>query len=216
MNRRCIVLSLSTILLAGCLNYEQHVVLSEDASGSLTVHYSIAENVLSWMDGGNLSFTEESVREQYTGEGVDIRSIRITTEAEDSTRHVRVELEFSDIAKLSALRGFRNNDYRWLREGDVYRYIHAIAASSSSGDPSLDAFTLRYRCEFPGDIVESNADSLDGRAALWTFTLAELNSDQEMTALVHVESGGDVIWVLGVIGSVAALVLLIALLRRKR
>jgi hypothetical protein len=204
------------LLLPGCLNYEQHTVLSEDGSGTLTIHYSIAENVLSWMSDGNLSFTEEQVREQYSGEGVSIETIRISTEAADSSRHVHAELQFDDIEKLSKLRGFKSMEFHWLREGDQFRFRHKLGAASSSGDASLDAFTVRYSYEFPGDILESNADSTAGRTAYWRFRLSELNADHVLTASISAAAGGSTIYVLVVIGVFVLLIAIFALRRRRK
>lgn len=208
--------ALFVLFLPGCLNYEQHTVLSEDGSGKLTIHYSIAENVMSWLEDGNLAFTEDKVREQYSGEGVEIQALNVTTEAADSSRHVRVELEFDDIEKLSALRGFKDMQFRWLREGDQFRLTHTLGAASSSGDASLDAFSVRYSYEFPGDILESNADSTDGRTAFWKFQLSELNADHVITARISATAGSSTVYVLVVIGVVVVLIAIFALRRRKK
>jgi LPXTG-motif cell wall-anchored protein len=202
------------LLLPGCLNYEQHTVISEDGSGTLSIHYSIAENVLSWMSDGNLSFTEDKVREQYSGEGVNIESLSISTEASDSSRHVHAELEFDDIEKLSKLRGFKGMEFRWLREGDQFRLTHKLGATNSSGDASLDAFMVRYSYEFPGDIIESNADSTYGRTAYWMFRLSELNADHVITASISATAGSSTTYVLVVIGVVMLLIAIFALRRR--
>lgn len=204
------------LLLPGCLNYEQHTVLSEDGSGTISIHYSIAENVMSWMESGNLAFTEDKVREQYKGDGVDIESVSITTEAEDSTRHVRVDLSFNDFAELSKLQSFRNMEFKWLREGDVFRFSQKLGANGSSQDASLDAFKVKYSYEFPGDILQSNADSTDGRKAFWVFNLSEMNKDHVITARISAGSGSSVMWVLGVIGVVVVLIVIFAVVRRRK
>ncbi len=209
------VILVSALLLTGCLNYEQRTVLSEDGSGSLSIHYSVGENVMSWMENGNLAFTEDKVREQYTGDGIDIESVRITTEAEDSSRHVRVELSFDEFDRLSRLRGFKNMEFHWKSEGDAFRFSHTLGVTGSSDDASLDAFKVKYSYEFPGDILESNADSTYGRTAFWIFDLSEMNASHSLTARIKADSGANVWWILGIIAVVISLILVVFLIRRK-
>jgi len=210
------VLMLLPIVFCSCLNYEQHTILSENGSGSMEIHYWIEESILSWMEGGKLSFTEDKVREQYEGDGVSVQRVEITTEAADSTRHVRVSLSFDNIAALAGVRGFKNNSFEWMREGDVYRFEHVLGPTNNSDDSSLDQFTVRYSYRFPGEIRESNAVRIDESTALWEYKLSDLGREHVMTAVVIAKSGSNTLWIVGILAVVLALAMLFRAIRRKQ
>lgn len=196
------VLILLPLLIAGCINYEQSTELNEDGSGSMEIHYWISESVLSWFNSGALTFHEDSVRAQYASDGISIDDVRIETRDSDSTRHVRVSLHFDDINKLSAAPGFKDLDVRWMREGDVYRFVQTLPATSTAEDGTLEEFTFTYRFNFPGEIRESNADSSAGSDAMWAFKLSDMDSANKMEAVIVASSGSNVWWIVGIIGVV--------------
>lgn len=206
----------SLLCLAGCLNYEQHTVLEEDGSGSMSIHYWISEQMFMWMKDGTLSFNEDSVRLQYTADGITIRKAHTESVAADSSRHVWVSLEFDDITLLSECRGFEKLDFIWQREGDVYRFEQSLPAASESDEAFLDEYSFTYSYEFSGRVRETNADSVDGNTAIWVFPLSQMDSDLTLTAMVEATSGGSVLWVVGIMAAVLILIFVTHLLRRRR
>ncbi|MBR9974055.1 MAG: hypothetical protein KFF77_00600, partial [Bacteroidetes bacterium] len=192
-------------LLAGCISYEQDTQLDEDGSGSMQIHYWISEDMLTWFKGGNLSFNEDSVRAQYSAEHITVETVRSESRVSDSTRHVFVTLSFDDIRRLPESQGFKDLDIKWMREGDVFRFVQTLPAASSSGDGMLDDFTFIYRFEFPGEVRESNADSLDGSLAIWRYKLSDLSKQNKLEAVIVASSGSNIWWVLGVLGVVLVL-----------
>lgn len=215
VRRYAVFLCLLPLLFAGCIFYEQNTELNEDGSGEMEIHYWISENMLSWFKGGTLSFHEDSVRAQYLADGVEVRSVRTESRDADSTRHVFVSLQFDDISHLSECSGFSDVQVKWMREGDVFRFVQTLPATSSSGDGMLDNFTFTYRYDFPGSIRESNADTVRDNHAVWVFHLSDLNAENRMEAVIVAPSGTNVWWV----GGIVAVVLLAAFvlwLRRKR
>lgn len=216
MRQFAVLLCLMPLLLSGCIFYEQDTELNENGSGSMEIHYWIKEDVLSWFKGGALSFNEDSVRTQYTSEGISINSVRIEARDPDSTRHVFVSLDFNDITQLSVCKGFADVDIKWMREGDVYRFVQKLPVTSSSGDGMLDNFTFTYRYDFPGEIRESNADTVDGDHAVWVFKLSDLNASRKMEAVIVASSGSNVWWIIGILLVVAAIALVLVRLRKKK
>ncbi|MBE0643387.1 MAG: hypothetical protein IH600_04855 [Bacteroidetes bacterium] len=215
MRRFALFLCVMPLLIAGCIFYEQDTELNEDGSGEMEIHYWISENVLSWFKGGALSFNEDSVRAQYASDGIVVKSVRTESREVDSTRHVFVALQFDDIQRLSACTGFKDIDIKWMREGDVFRFVQSLPSTSSSGDGMLDNFTFTYRYNFPGEVRESNADTIDGDHAVWVFKLSDLNDAKKMEAVIVASSGTSVWWVLGIL-VVVVLAALILWIRRKR
>ena len=213
---RIAVLFLLLLPLAGCISYEQDTQLNEDGSGSMQIHYWIAEDMLSWFKEGNLSFNEDSVRAQYSAETITVESVRSETRAADSTRHVFVTLSFDDIRRLPECSGFKDLDVKWMREGDVYRFVQTLPTASSSTDGMLDSFTFTYRFDFPGELRECNADSIDGSHAVWSFKLSELSKQQRLEAVVVASSGSSIWWIFGVLGVVAVLAVVIMVVRRRK
>lgn len=208
--------ALLLVLIAGCISYEQDTQLDEDGSGSMQIHYWISEDMLTWFKGGNLSFNEDSVRAQYRAEHITVESLRSETRESDSTRHVFVTLSFDDIRRLPECPGFKDLDIKWMREGDVYRFVQTLPAASSSGDGMLEHFTFTYRFEFPGEVRESNADSLDGSLAVWSYKLSDLSEQKQLEAVVVASTGTNIWWVLGVLGVVVVLTLVIIVVRKKK
>ncbi len=215
MRRIVIPAVLLLIILPGCLNYEQEGRLEEDGSGSMDIHYWIKEQVFMWMENGKLAFNEDSVRLQYEAEGIDVTRSETTTDASDSTRHVRASLTFDDITSLSACRGFKDATFIWQGEGDIYRFEQRISSSMSSAEDLLDSYQFTYTWVFPGDIRESNADSVDGNRAVWIIPLSEFDKDITLTAIVEASSGSSVDWVLGVLLAVIILTFIFRFLRRR-
>jgi hypothetical protein len=103
-----------------------------------------------------------------------------------------------------------------MREGDVYRFVQKLPATSSSGDGMLDNFTFTYRYDFPGEIRESNADTINGDHAVWVFKLSDLDSSRKMEAVIVASSGGNIWWILGILLVVAAATLVLVRMRKKK
>jgi hypothetical protein len=205
-----------TLILAGCLDYEQETWLAEDGSGRMEVHYWMSESMLVWLKDGTLTFNEDSVRHRYDAEGIEVEDVRVFTREEDSTRHVEAVLRFDDITALPACKSFEDVTFRWMREGDVYRFEQSIPVDSGSDEAFLDQFDFVYTYHFPGTVLESNADSVSGSTAVWSFKLSELASSEALAATVEAPSGQNIWWVLGVIGVVVVLIIVLATVRRKR
>ena len=203
------------LCLPGCISYEQDTRLEENGSGSMDIHYWISEDMLTWFKGGNLSFNEDSVRTQYRASGIEVESVRSEARESDSTRHVFVTLSFDDITTLPAAPGFRDLEIKWLREGDTFRFVQVLPAASSSGEEMLEQFTFTYRFEFPGEIRQSNADSIDGNRAIWAFKLSDLNEKRTLEAVIVAGSGGNIWWVLGIIALVIAAAFVLMRMRKK-
>jgi len=214
--RRTAALLLPLLLVAGCLNYEQQTVLEEDGSGSMSIHYWISEQMFMWMKDGTLSFNEDSVRQQYSADGITIHKAHTESIAADSSRHVWVKLDFDDITRLTECRGFEKLNFTWQREGDVFRFEQGIPQASESDEAFLDDYSFTYVYEFPGPLRESNADSVYGNTAVWVFPLSQLNKDVQMTALVEASSGSSMLWVGGVMAVVVILILITYLVRRRK
>lgn len=207
---------LMLLLLPGCLTYEQEGRLNEDGSGSMEIHYWIKEQVYLWLDEGSLAFNEDSVRQQYAADGVEVLRAETYTDGADSTRHVKVSLQFDDIQALPDCRGFKDAAFLWQSEGDVYRFEQKMSPTMSSSDDLLAGYTFTYTWEFPGTVRESSADSVHENRATWIIPLSDFDRDVTLTAMIENESGSRIDWVLSVLLVALVLAFIFRFLRRRR
>ncbi len=208
----CIFLS---FLLSGCINYEQFTTLRTDGSGTMEIHYWINQDIASSMTQGDFAFDKESVNKQYEALGVEVKDVRIESNAADSTKHVRVKLKFSDITQLSKASGFKSSGFEWNHAGSKITFKQNFHVNSGSSESmGLDKFTFTYTYNFPGDIVSTNATTYSGRTAVWKFKLSELSTDRSLIAVIAVSwfSAKNIVIALVV---VLAVLILFIVLRKK-
>ncbi len=213
--RLSLVIMLPVLLIAGCLNYEQVVKLDSDSSGSMEIHYWTSEDNVQWMSNDNFSFQETEIKDRYKGSGITVEEVKVETNPTDSTRHVRVELSFKDINKLSETPAFKNTAISFVKEGENFLFKQSIKGSSNADGMGMNEYTFRYSYTFPGDVLSSNADKTEGRTLEWVYKLPELSKDVTLTATVSAGSSLNAV-LLGVAAGGAALLLGLFLLARRR
>jgi hypothetical protein len=182
----------------------------------MEIHYWTSEDNVQWMSNDNFSFQETEVKDRYKGSGITVEEVKVETDPADSTRHVRVELSFKDINKLSETPAFKNTAISFVKEGDNFVFKQSIKGSSNADGMGMNEYTFRYSYTFPGDVISSNADKADGRTLEWIYKLPELSKDVTLTATV---SAGSSWWntvLIGVAAGGAALLVLFLLAKRRK
>jgi hypothetical protein len=179
---------LLSLFVLGCINYEQATTLNTDGSGTMDIHYWINESVSLTGSQGNFAFDRENINKQYEAIGIKVKDVRIESNTSDSTKHVRVKLEFTDITQLSKAAGFKTSGFEWTREGNKITFKQNLHSSGGGNMDSfgLDKFTFTYVYNFPGEIVSTNATSFSGHRAEWKFKLSDLSSDRSLIAVIKV------------------------------
>jgi uncharacterized lipoprotein YehR (DUF1307 family) len=180
----CLLVSIFfSIALLGCLHYEQTVKLNKNGSGSMKIHYWTAEsNVMSIT---KLSFDENEIKnEQY--KPLDVKSVTISNDETDSTKHVYVELNFKDINQLDTIKGFVGNSIKFFQEGDYLKLVHIVKQDSVAGSFGMDEYVLRYTYEFPSSPMEVDSFGVvQGKVVTWDYKYSDLaKTDIIMTASI--------------------------------
>ena len=207
---------LPVLILSGCLNYEQKATLNADGSGEMEIHYWTKEDNVQWMGNDNFSFQESEIKNRYTNSGVEVEKVTVDLDVKDSTRHVRLEVSFKDINKLSETAAFKNATFSFKPEGDKMVFKQTIKGSNNANGMGMEEFKFIYSYTMPGEVVASNATKVDGSTLTWQYSLPELSKDVMLTATVSTGSGFDITMILGIVGLVLFLGVIVALLIRRK
>ncbi|MAT38430.1 MAG: hypothetical protein CL946_02370 [Ectothiorhodospiraceae bacterium] len=206
------------LLIAGCINYEQTTTLNMDGSGSASIHYWAEEGSVMFLSDGPLAFDEEKVKEQYAGEGITIHDVTIETNDEDSTRHVRVKLDFQNIITLAETKAFENVEIVWEEKDGLMNFKQTMK-SKDDNNFGMGDYTITYVYEMPGEIVNSNATKEEGTTLTWENDLADLGGSGVILSATIKKSGmgGDLLMIiLIIVGVILLVVIVIAVFGRKR
>ncbi|CAF3743536.1 unnamed protein product [Rotaria sp. Silwood1] len=142
-------------------------------------------------DIGGFSFSESSVKSNYTAGGIEPSEIKVTENTDDSTKHVNLNVTFKDFNKLSDAKGFAKTKESWAKgkEGMEFKYT-LLKDTANAGGMGMEEFKLNYEFTMPGEVIVTNATSKDGMNLKWTKTVADLKDDINMTATVKGGDGG--------------------------
>jgi uncharacterized lipoprotein YehR (DUF1307 family) len=186
MTRLFCVVFTATLVLSGCIDYEQKTRLDADGSGEMTIHYWAKESLVDWLGKNRFPFNEKDVRTKYGAiPGVTVGTVDVRSNDDDSTRHVTFDLRFTDIRALSKQPGFERATFEWKEEGETMVFTHTVLEDEGSTSEGLEQFGVTYAYTFPGEIVDHNATDVDGATATWKLRLSDLGSTRTLTATVR-------------------------------
>ncbi len=177
------------IFFSSCVNIEQVTAINENGSGTIILHYWTKSTNLSMGDEvGGFSFSEDKAKENFTSANSDVTGITIDNLETDSSTHVRININFSDINKLTQAEGFSKVRASWTKSGSGMDFKYIIAKdTAASNSPGAGEYKLEYKFDFPGEVTSTNGDR-KGNSVTWNKTVADLNEDIEMTASVKTKS----------------------------
>ncbi|NOY05381.1 MAG: hypothetical protein GXO82_01910 [Chlorobi bacterium] len=170
--------------LAGCLNYEQSAKINADGSGTLRIHYWTLEPYVTWLSQNKVPFSEDAIRQRYASDYTTIKAVRVETRESDSTRHVWIELDFSDFTKLNQAEAFAGNVFEWKHEDGKIKFRHLTAPDTTVKGPGLEGYTVAYEYKMPGSILSSNAMESEDKTLTWVYRLPQLSRSMEMKATI--------------------------------
>jgi hypothetical protein len=186
-----VALLVLTLALMGCIDYEQKGKLNADGSGVASVHYWTKSSNVMFLTSSALKFDEASVRQQYAGGGVTIKGdIKIEENQVDSTKHVHVELEFADINNVKNAPAFANTPVSYEKKGDNMFFTQTLKLDTNATKLGMDAYSISYAWEFPGNVIDHNAQKVEGKAYAWNYKLSDLSKDIDMKVVLAGVSGG--------------------------
>ncbi len=191
-----------TVILSGCVNYEQKTKLNADGSGTMTVHYWAKMSAFSMGTTlGKFEFDESKAKDKYKSGNTEVKSVTVTDKPEDdSTKHVTVELSFKDITKLSDAKGFDGIKPTWKETSDGMELKYSVPKdTANSKQMGASDYKIIYEFEMPSEVVSTNGQK-DGQKVTWTKSLSDLSNDIDMTCVVK-KSGGKTCGIFGIIGA---------------
>lgn len=186
-----------SLYLVGCVNYDQKTTLKDDGSGSMKVHYwSSMKNFSMGTTLGKFEFDEPKAKDKYKSGNSDVTSIKVEEKLDDSTKHVYIDLTFKDINKLADAKGFEGVKVSWkdVTDGKELKYT-LLADTSAAKQMSASDYKVTYEFEMPSEIISTNGTK-DGQKVKYSYTLADLGKDIDMTTVVK-KSGGKMCGIIG-------------------
>jgi len=180
------------ILFPGCVHYDQKVILREDGSGSMKLHYWSSMNSFTMGNTlGKLEFEELKAKDKYTSDNTEVTRFRIEDQLDDSTKHVYIELNFKDINKLNDAKGFESTRVSWNNNsnGIELKFI-VLKDTAASKQMRSSSFNVTFEFEMPSEII-STSGTINGQTVKFTYTLADLVKDLEMTTVVKKTGRND-------------------------
>jgi hypothetical protein len=165
------VVVLLTVLATSCggggffrqYEYEEEMYLSLD--GSATVYVNSSVDALNALRGATFDTSpaadldREAIRAYFTS-AVSQVTRRPSLSKRNGRNFVHVRVNVPDITKLDQAAPFAWSTYRFVRDGELFRYQQTIGASASRGSPSASwngEESIAIRLHLPSRIVYHNA-----------------------------------------------------------
>ena len=191
------------LILAGCFEYDQEMVIDEDGSGTVKMHYRIPLLEEPLEEGPESypwnvyvpepPFSEYAIIDSFGGVPLVVKDVRVKTVYGD--RDASYSVLFENVEDLNG-RGIFNFEegkfaqvFSLREEGDgVWTYEHTIDFDWPLEDYGDHEYytsdcDLTYQLKVPGEIVEHNGAPGPDNTVRWKYTLEELlNTETTLTA----------------------------------
>lgn len=209
-----VILFFAAVLISGCVNYDQKTTLKADGSGTMKIHYwTKMSNFSMGTTLGKFDFDEQKAKSNYTSSSTEVKSVKMEDKLDDSTKHVRLDVDFKDINKITDAKGFSGVQTSWKESNDGMELKYKLLKdTSASGNMGASDYTITYTFEMPSEIVSTNAAKKDGNTLTWEYKVSDLNKDIEMTANVKKAKGKTC----GIFGMILAIGIIGVTYYRKR
>lgn len=204
------------LALTGCVKLNMSVKVNNEKSVDYEVVYAIQKSVL-----GEKSFDEFMESNGSGSQQMDIPDGATVVDYEDEKykgkRITAVNLDPAKLADSSS----SDNPFELKKEGDFYVISMGGVTGAGSGDASSSAMAKSMFDEasvtftFPGKVVEATGATVDGNTA--TFDMLSIN-ESVVQAKAEANAGIPmwIIWVLVAVLVIAAALILLFVLLRKR
>lgn len=204
----------SALVLNGCFDYQERIVLNKDASGTMEVDYWKMDNVNIDNDGYRFPDKTENIREEveskYTSDKIKLTEFK-TNEEKDS-RHVHFKIAFNNILDLNDVEQFQKNRIKFTKSGDNISFERSIFLNNGNADnkdkpdglfgklvlgfvkQGLSNISFQFEIDTPYQIEETNADSRPGKdRAIWKFRLSDVLDQDDIKMTLTAGSSPTVI-----------------------
>lgn len=164
-------------LLAGCINYEQRVLIYPDGSGNMEIHYwmHIPDSTVGKSVANLGIFIPDSIRNEFSSPFVKILDITSYSDSTDSTIHSLIKIEFSSIDSLNTIKAFAQSEFS-LKDGASNQKIFTQFIPPVTTGFGIDGskFFVKYVYEIRGYIITHNAISQNKNILTWQYNLNEI------------------------------------------
>ena len=200
-------------LFAGCINYEENITLNSDGSGTMVMHYSIAQQLYAMMqmsqgteqegqkeDEMPFKFTDKEIREDMNAPGVTVE--KVEQKAEGDQQHFYVHIKFNKLTDLNQTKPFQKMKFEWDETGDNVTFRQVLESDKKQteenpmGDQMASAMLgnakFKFSVTLPSKALpapDTNGTiQQDGKTVVWEWPLLEASKGQTMVA--KFEKGG--------------------------
>lgn len=196
-----LILLISALCIGGCFDYQERIVLNQNASGSMEVDYWIMDGVK--INNGEFSFParqgniREEVERKYTSDKVKLTEFKVSDDK--NTRHVHFKVAFDNILDLNDVEQFQESKIIFTKSGKNITYERSIYLHNGNQagqdkpeglfgklilglvKDGLSNIKFRFEVESPYPIDKSNANSITGKnRAIWKFRLSDVMDQNEI------------------------------------
>jgi hypothetical protein len=190
-----LALGATVFLTAGCMDYSQKIVVSEDGSATVTLD--------GWLDGALSGLLEDASAEtgrsenifldEFEGEsGVKILESFIETDEATGVEHHHVTFNVKSSDALEDTPSFgESGSIKWETKGDEVTFEQQILNETEDYEAAEDeelmrslfeGYTWTYEVVMPGPITKTNgAVGADGRTVTWTWPLFDFTLLEKIT-----------------------------------
>ena len=207
---RPIVLALCVLILGGCVEYRESIVLERDESGTVVMAIGVKAALLRAAEVAESGVYDPAAALDTLRELPGLQIVESRAETSDGMRWLHVVLTFESLAALNGIN--RIEQYRALfgsvalTENDAGRRVltrtvrarlpEAFGASflPSLIAPVIAGYPWSYEVRLPARVVNSNGDMAvgpddDARVVRWTFNLADLVSEPRVMRATFARTG---------------------------
>jgi hypothetical protein len=197
-------LIVAVVLVAGCINYDQNLILNEDGSGTIEVHYT-SDDPTGEMGAPRLSFTEKEIEAEYLSPGIKVRNVKVSVpaEGEEGSHEAMYYVDFEDIANLNGRGVFAAKDSTGTKDAITQIFTLDEAGDSTTftqtciwhidieDTTGLEDYRFTYSLTCPSAVTMTNGKvKSDGLTVAWSYTLPELIKNPVKMYAVYGGSAG--------------------------
>ena len=207
---RAFVLALAALILGGCVEYRESLVLERDESGTVMMAIGVNEALLRAAEVAESGMYDPASALTALQAQHGLQVIESRTETREGTRWLHLMLTFESLAALNGID--RIEQYRGLFGNVVLtetsagqrvltRTIHANLPEKVEGSflPSLLApmfagYPWSYEMRFPAKVLESNGETTaepegDAKVVRWRFNLGDLVAEPRVMRATFARTG---------------------------
>jgi hypothetical protein len=198
------VVSVTAILVAGCISYDQELVLNDDGSGTVKIHYT-SDDPHGAEGAPVLPFTEKKIEADFAGSGAVVRDVYVfaPNEPAEGSHEAVYYLDFTDITDLNGRGIFAVKDPTGTRDamtqiftleeaGGTTTFTQTCTLNIEVEDTTgLEDYRFTYSLTCPEAVTMANGTVESGGYTVnWSYTLPELINNPVKMYAVYRESGG--------------------------